>query len=233
MSTDRGDRMIYILEDDDSIRKLVVYALESQGYTAAGFGTPSEFWDAMKQSAPELVLLDIMLPQEDGLSVLSKLRKSEQTAHLPVIMLTAKNTEYDRAYGLDLGADDYISKPFGMLELMARVRAVLRRAERPNTAPEYRTGCLHMIPDRREVLVDGSPVQLTFKEFELLQLLLEAMGRVLTREILMDRVWDLAADRENRTLDVHIRTLRAKLGSAGSLVETVRGVGYRLREETK
>lgn len=232
MTADRGDRMIYILEDDDSIRKLVVYALESQGYAAAGFGTPAEFWDAMKQAAPELVLLDIMLPQENGLSVLSKLRKNERTAQLPVIMLTAKNTEYDRAYGLDLGADDYISKPFGMMELTARVRAVLRRAERPAREPEYRAGSLHMIPARREVLVDGSPVQLTFKEFELLRLLMEAKGRVLTREILMDRVWDLGADRENRTLDVHIRTLRAKLGSAGSLVETVRGVGYRLREET-
>jgi len=224
--------MIYILEDDDSIRKLVVYALESQGYSAAGFGTPSEFWAAMRQTDPELILLDIMLPQEDGLCVLSKLRKSEQTADLPVIMLTAKNTEYDRAYGLDLGADDYISKPFGMLELTARVRAVLRRAERPVREPEYCIGNLRMNPARREVLVDGSPVQLTFKEFELLRLLLEAKGRVLTREILMDRVWDLAADRENRTLDVHIRTLRAKLGSAGSLVETVRGVGYRLRKET-
>ena len=225
--------MIYILEDDDSIRKLVVYALESQGFSAAGFAAPSEFWEAMRQTLPDLVLLDIMLPQEDGLSVLSRLRRNEQTAHLPVIMLTAKNTEYDKAYGLDLGADDYISKPFGMLELVARVRAVLRRVERPARESEYQAGCLQMIPARREVLADGTPVQLTYKEFELLRLLLEAGGRVLTREILMDRVWDLAADRENRTLDVHIRTLRAKLGPAGPLVETVRGVGYRLREEAR
>lgn len=223
--------MIYILEDDDSIRKLVVYALESQGFAAVGFAAPSGFWEGMKQALPEMVLLDIMLPQEDGLSVLSKLRKNEQTLHLPVIMLTAKNTEYDRAFGLDLGADDYISKPFGMLELVARVRAVLRRVERPAQESEYRAGCLQMIPARREVRVAGTPVQLTYKEFELLRLLLEAKGRVLTREILMDRVWDLTADRENRTLDVHIRTLRAKLGAAGPLVETVRGVGYRLREE--
>ncbi|MBQ1409852.1 MAG: response regulator transcription factor [Oscillospiraceae bacterium] len=223
--------MIYFLEDDDSIRKLVVYALESQGFEVQGFPAPSGFWAAMKQALPELVLLDIMLPQEDGLSILAKLRKQEQTAQLPVIMLTAKNTEYDRAYGLDLGADDYISKPFGMLELTARVRAVLRRAERPSREPEYRAGRLQMLPARREVRVDGTLVPLTYKEFELLQLLLEARGRVLTREILMDRIWDQSADRENRTLDVHIRTLRAKLGAAGAMVETVRGVGYRLHEE--
>lgn len=224
--------MIYILEDDDSIRKLVVYALESQGYTAEGFPLPSEFWDALRHTIPDLVVLDIMLPQEDGLSVLSKLRKNDQTADLPVVMLTAKNTEYDKAYGLDLGADDYITKPFGMMELTARVRAVLRRAERPSREMEYRIGNLQMLPARREVRVDGSSVPLTFKEYELLRMLLEARGKVLTREILMDRIWDQTAERENRTLDVHIRTLRAKLGTAGSLVETVRGVGYRLHEET-
>ena len=222
--------MIYVLEDDDSIRKLVVYVLQSQGYAAEGFAAPSEFWDGMKRALPELVLLDIMLPQEDGLSVLTKLRRTEQTAHLPVIMLTAKNTEYDRAFGLDLGADDYISKPFGTVELTARVRAVLRRAEKPSREPEYRVGGLQMLPARREVRVEGTPIQLTYKEFELLRLLLDAKGTVLTREILMDRVWDLAAERENRTLDVHIRTLRAKLGTAGVLVETVRGVGYVIRD---
>lgn len=223
--------MIFILEDDDSIRKLVVYALESQGFEAEGFGAPSEFWSAMKQRIPDLLLLDIMLPQEDGLSVLSKLRRSEKTARLPVIMLTAKNTEYDRAFGLDLGADDYLSKPFGMMELAARVRAVLRRSAPVKAETEYRLGALWMLPARREVTVDGAPVQLTYKEFELLRLLLEAKGAVLTREVLMDRVWDLAAERENRTLDVHIRTLRAKLGEAGRLIETVRGVGYRIRRE--
>ena len=224
--------MIYILEDDDSIRKLVVYALESQGFAAEGFATPSEFWSALKNEMPELLLLDIMLPQEDGLSVLDKLRKNDKTARLPVIMLTAKNTEYDRAYGLDLGADDYLSKPFGMMELVARVRAVLRRSGPEKRETEYRLGSLLVLPARREVRVDGEDVQLTFKEFELLRLLLEAKGAVLTREVLMDRVWDLAAERENRTLDVHIRTLRAKLGEAGRYVETVRGVGYRIREGT-
>lgn len=192
---------------------------------------PSAFWEAMQRRTPELLLLDIMLPEEDGLIVLSKIRKSEKTSRMPVIMLTAKNTEYDRAFGLDLGADDYLSKPFGMMELIARVRAVLRRASPAKTEEEYRLGPLRVLPARREVKVNGTAVQLTFKEFELLRLLLEAKGAVLTREVLMDRVWDLAAERENRTLDVHIRTLRAKLGDAGYLIETVRGVGYRIREE--
>ena len=224
--------MVFVLEDDDSIRKLVVYALESQGFDAEGFAVPSAFWEAMQHRLPDLLLLDIMLPEEDGLSVLSKIRKSEKTARLPVIMLTAKNTEYDRAFGLDLGADDYLSKPFGMMELAARVRAVLRRAGTDKAETEYTLGPLQMLPSRREVKVGGQAVPLTYKEFELLRLLLEAKGAVLTREVLMDRVWDLAAERENRTLDVHIRTLRAKLGEAGALIETVRGVGYRLREET-
>lgn len=225
--------MIYLLEDDDSIRKLVVYALQSQGFEAQGFALPREFWQALRQRLPELVLLDIMLPQEDGLSVLSKLRAESATKNLPVIMLTAKNTEYDRAYGLDLGADDYISKPFGMMELTARVRAVLRRARPEGTEQEYRLGSLWVCPARHQVTVQGEKVPLTYKEFRLLQLLLEAKGRVLTRSVLMDKVWDLAAERENRTLDVHIRTLRAKLGEAGSCIETVRGVGYRIREENE
>ena len=223
--------MIYLLEDDDSIRKLVVYALESQGYQAKGFAQPSEFWAAMRQAVPKLLLLDIMLPQEDGLSILTRIRETEATARLPVIMLTARNTEYDRAYGLDLGADDYISKPFGMMELIARVRAVLRRSGEPAAEQEYRVGGLVCDPARRRVTVDGEAVQLTYKEFMLLQLLMEGNGSVLTRSVLMDRIWDLAAERENRTLDVHIRTLRAKLGPAGRCIETVRGVGYRISGE--
>ena len=223
--------MIYLLEDDDSIRKLVVYALESQGYQAKGFAQPSEFWAAMRQAVPKLLLLDIMLPQEDGLSILTRIRETEATARLPVIMLTARNTEYDRAYGLDLGADDYISKPFGMMELSARVRAVLRRSGEPAAEQEYRVGGLVCDPARHRVTVDGEAVQLTYKEFMLLQLLMEGNGSVLTRSVLMDRIWDLAAERENRTLDVHIRTLRAKLGPAGRCIETVRGVGYRISGE--
>ncbi len=224
-----GDGMIYLLEDDESIRKLVVYALGSQGMEAEGFGVPEDFWGAVKERVPDLLLLDIMLPGEDGISILKKLRDDPRTAAVPVIMLTAKNTEYDRAFGLDLGADDYLSKPFGMMELIARVRAVLRRASPAKTEEEYRLGPLRVLPARREVKVNGTAVQLTFKEFELLRLLLEAKGAVLTREVLMDRVWDLAAEWENRTLDVHIRTLRAKLGDCGTVIETVRGVGYRLK----
>lgn len=220
--------MIYLLEDDDSIRMLVLYALESQGFSAEGFALPSEFWAALRKTKPELVLLDIMLPQEDGLHILSRLRADEATAKLPVIMLTAKNTEYDRAYGLDLGADDYIPKPFGVMELTARVRAVLRRTAKEPSEKRTRVGALTVYPAKHLVTVNGEPVQLTCKEFLLLQMLLEANGAVLTRTVLMDRVWDLAAERESRTLDVHIRTLRAKLGVAGRYIETVRGVGYRL-----
>ena len=194
---------------------------------------PREFWQAIRARMPELLLLDIMLPQEDGLSILSRLRAEAATRTLPVIMLTAKNTEYDRAYGLDLGADDYISKPFGMMELTARIRAVLRRAKPEGAETEYRVGSLCVCPARHQVTVNGERISLTYKEFRLLQLLLEAGGTVLTRSVLMDKVWDLAAERENRTLDVHIRTLRAKLGEAGGYIETVRGVGYRIREEAE
>ncbi len=223
--------MIYLLEDDESIRKLVVYALTSQGYEAKGFGTPESFRAAMKRERPELLLLDIMLPEEDGISILKKLRTDPATSALPVIMLTAKNTEYDRVEGLDAGADDYISKPFGMMELAARVRALLRRTDRSAGAKEYRIGPLWLCPDRHEVRVGGRDVTLTYKEFSLLCLLCENRGAVLTRTVLMDRIWGLGAERENRTLDVHIRTLRSKLGEAGGLIETVRGVGYRMREE--
>ena len=220
--------MIYLLEDDDSIRKLVIYTLQSQGYEARGFGCPSEFWAAMAEKVPMLVLLDIMLPEEDGLTVLRKLRSSAATRRLPVIMLTAKNTEYDRVEGLDAGADDFISKPFGMMELVARVRAVLRRAGEESNEKEYCVGSAVIRPEKHQVLVDGAEVQLTYKEFELLCLLLEHRGKVLSRGTLLDRVWGSGMDRENRTLDVHIRTLRAKLGDAGSCIETVRGVGYKI-----
>ena len=221
--------MIYLLEDDDSIRKLVIYALESQGFQAEGFETPGTFWEAMAQRRPELVLLDIMLPEQDGISVLKQLRQDYGV--LPVIMLTAKNTEYDRVLGLDSGADDYISKPFGMMELVARVRAVLRRTGPGESLSALTVGELSLFPERHEVLVNGSKVTLTYKEFSLLSLLMENRGNVMTREVLMDKVWGLEAERENRTLDVHIRTLRAKLGPAGKYIETVRGVGYRVNGE--
>ena len=219
--------MIYLLEDDESIRKLVIYALESQGFSVEGFSLPSEFHRALERQLPELVLLDIMLPEEDGLQILHSLRAAASTRTLPVILLTAKNTEYDRVIGLDGGADDFITKPFSMLELAARIRAVLRRSESAATR-ELTLGPLSVCPARRTVQVEGADVPLTNKEFELLCLLLENQGLVLPRATLMDRVWGMELERENRTLDVHIRTLRAKLGPAGGLIETVRGVGYRI-----
>ena len=223
--------MIYLLEDDDSIRKIVLYGLDSQGFQAKGFALPSEFWRAMDAEMPELVLLDIMLPEEDGLSILRKLRARPATKRLPIIMLTAKNSEYDRVIGLDHGADDFVSKPFSMLELIARIRAVLRRAEPAQASGDFSLGLLFVSPDRHEVKVSGKDVTLTNKEFELLCLLLRNKGIVLTRATLMDRVWGFESERENRTLDVHIRTLRVKLGEAGSYIETVRGIGYKIGGE--
>ena len=223
--------MIYLLEDDDSIRKLVLYGLDSQGFQAKGFALPSEFWRAMDAEMPELVLLDIMLPEEDGLSILRKLRARPATKRLPIIMLTAKNSEYDRVIGLDHGADDFVSKPFSMLDLIARIRAVLRRAEPAQASGDFSLGLLFVSPDRHEVKVGGKDVTLTNKEFELLCLLLRNKGIVLTRATLMDRVWGFESERENRTLDVHIRTLRVKLGEAGSYIETVRGIGYKIGGE--
>ena len=220
--------MIYLLEDDDSIRKLVIYGLESQGYAAKGFALPSEFWRAMGEALPELVLLDIMLPEEDGLSVLRRLRKGVSTRRLPVIMLTAKNAEYDRVITLDNGADDFVSKPFGMMELVSCVKAVLRRCQSQRAEHQLTAGDIKMDLDEHTVAVGGQRIALTYKEFELLCLLAENQGLVLTRGTLMDKIWGLDCDRENRTLDVHIRTLRVKLGEAGSVIETIRGVGYKI-----
>ena len=222
--------MIYLLEDDDSIRKLVIYALQSQNFEAKGFDTPTRFWAAMREEKPKLVLLDIMLPEQDGISILQQLRAQQETRHLPVIIITAKNTEYDRVEGLDAGADDYISKPFGMMEMVSRVRAVLRRTDTGGNVKVLESGSLRVCPERHEVSVDGREVVLTYKEFQLICFLMENRGLVLTRDALMSKIWGLAAE---RTLDVHIRTLRAKLGSAGNAIETVRGVGYRFVEAEK
>ena len=219
--------MIYLLEDDESIRKLVVYALESQGYEAEGFGLPSLFWAAIRRSVPCLVILDVMLPEEDGISVLKKLRRNGATAAVPVVMLTAKNTEFDRVEGLDAGADDYISKPFGMMELIARICAVLRRTQSVPGVKDYTFGALYLCPERHEVKVDGKDVALTFKEFTLLCVLCENAGTVMSRQTLMDKVWGFDSEFGNRTLDVHVRTLRAKLGVSGDLITTVRGIGYK------
>lgn len=185
----------------------------------------------MENAVPELLLLDLMLPEEDGISVLKKLRERSSTKALPVIILTAKGAEYDRVEGLDAGADDYVTKPFGMMELLARVRALLRRSNvsEPVDSLEYRFGDLLILPDRHEVYVKDEEISLTHKEYQLLLLLVKNEGNVLTREILLDRIWDLGSEPENRTLDVHIRKLRSKLGDMGSCIETMRSVGYRFR----
>ena len=223
--------MIYLLEDDESIRKLVVYALGTQGFEAEGFGDPDSFRAAVKRRAPELVLLDIMLPGGDGITELKRIRSTPATARIPVILLTARDTAYDRVEGLDTGADDYITKPFGMMELAARIRALLRRTSGAPAQTEYRIGPLFLCPDRHEIRVGGEDVTLTYKEFTLLCYLCENRGIALTRAAIMDRIWGLEAEPENRTLDVHIRTLRSKLGEAGALIETIRGIGYRMRAE--
>ena len=219
--------MIYILEDDESIRKLVIYALETQGFEAAGFENAEKFWKPFHDKKPELVLLDIMLPGEDGLSVLRKIRKEDDK--IPVIMLTAKSTEYDKVTGLDMGADDYVSKPFGIMELISRIKAVLRRSEvKPSqSAGEYVRGKLKVSWDKREVYVGDEAAMLTLKEYELLRMFIENSGVVIEREKLLQKVWGIEAERENRTLDVHIRTLRSKLKDVGERIQTVRGVGYK------
>lgn len=220
--------MIYLLEDDDNIRELVTYTLNSQGLEAQGFARPAAFWKAVGKAVPGLVLLDIMLPEEDGFSVLKKLRASPATAKLPVIMLTAKGSEYDIVRGLDSGADDYIPKPFRMMELLSRVRALLRRAEKGAPVLEYQVGSLYVCPSRHIVRADGRDVTLTLKEFELLCLLLAEQETVFSRTQLLDRIWGYTFDGESRTVDVHIRTLRQKLGDAGQCIQTVRGLGYKI-----
>ena len=222
--------MIYLLEDDDSIRDLVLYTLQSQGMEAKGFPRPSAFWEAMAEHIPSLVLLDIMLPEEDGISVLKTLRSSARTCRLPVIMLTAMGTEYDKVLGLDAGADDYVTKPFGMMELLSRIRALLRRTERNDAL--YRCGQLTVDPGSHTVLVGDREVALTQKEFEVLYLLLKNKGQVLSRERLIEDVWGYAFTGESRTVDVHVRTLRQKLGEAGACIETVRGYGYKIGRES-
>ena len=220
--------MIYLVEDDDSIRELVIYTLNNTGLPAQGFGHPREFWKAMEREIPELLMLDIMLPQEDGLSILRRVRENAKTAKIPVMMLTAKGTEYDKVVGLDAGADDYMPKPFGMMELLARVRALLRRTSPRSPDTEYHLGCLSVFPARHTVEVEGREVTLTLKEYEVLKMLLENQDVVLTRDRLLGEVWGYAFSGESRTVDVHIRTLRQKLGPAGELIETVRGVGYKI-----
>ena len=220
--------MIYLVEDDESIRELVVYTLKSQGMDAKGFERPSLFWKELEKEVPALILLDIMLPEEDGISILGKLRKKSVTRDLPIIMMTAKGTEYDKVLGLDSGADDYITKPFGMMELVSRVKAVLRRSSRNEKKDEIIVGQLKIYPNKHKVKSCGNEVTLTNKEFKLLCLLVESKGNVLNRDQLLTNIWGYDFDGETRTVDVHIRSLRQKLGECGKLIETVRGIGYRI-----
>lgn len=220
--------MIYCVEDDDNIRELVIYTLETTGLKARGFADSSAFTEALAFDTPELVLLDIMLPGEDGMEILKKLKSSSKTRNIPVIMVTAKGSEYDKVIGLDSGADDYVTKPFGMMELVSRIKAVLRRSGKTEDRTDLEVEGVHIDVKKHEVTVDGQEVALTLKEFELLEKLMRNQGIVLTRDQLLTEIWGYDFDGETRTVDVHIRTLRQKLGEKGEIIQTVRGVGYRV-----
>ena len=219
--------MIFYVEDDDSIRELVVYTLGQMGMPIQGFPCAGPFWHEISIQKPDLILLDVMLPDEDGLQILAKLHANAATSKIPVIMLTAKGTEFDKVKGLDLGADDYIVKPFGMAELAARVRARLRRISPKADTDVMTAGPLTLDHRAHTVRISGELIPLTMKEYDLLKILMENAGRAFTREQLLDRVWDYSYEGGTRTVDVHIQTLRAKLGEHGHMIETVRGVGYR------
>lgn len=221
-------KTVFVVEDDTSIAELIAYALRGGGFAVQTFGGGEQLLDTLADTLPDLVLLDIMLPGLDGLSVLRRLRTSARTAALPVILLTAKSSEYDKVVGLDSGADDYIAKPFGVMELLARVKALLRRTGGAHTDEVLTLGALTLDPAAHKASADGEPLALTLKEFELLRCLLEHRGQVLTRDNLLQAVWGYAFEGETRTVDVHIGTLRQKLGAHAELVETVRGVGYRV-----
>ncbi len=220
--------MIFCVEDDNGIRDLMIYTLHSAGFEAKGFGNGVDLFHALQTQMPQLIMLDIMLPGEDGIAILKKLRSQTNTADIPIIMATAKGTEYDKVIGLDLGADDYLTKPFGMMEMISHIKAVLRR-----TSPKETTKCLHIGDlelnlETYLVLAEGKRIQLTLKEYKLLRTLMENLGRVFTRDQLLEIVWGIDYIGETRTVDVHIGTLRTKLGKCGDYIETVRGVGYRM-----
>ncbi len=235
---------VFCVEDDEAIREIIVYTLHSTGFDAKGFTDGKDFFSALdgvenaaqrakseapnKEPLPDLILLDIMLPGEDGLQILKRLRKNNNTRNIPVILLTAKGTEFDKVTGLDLGADDYVTKPFGMMELISRIRAVLRRSEKSSEQSELRKGKVELFAAEHRVTVDDQEINLTPKEFQLLNLLLEHQGIVFTREQLLSQIWGFEYYGETRTVDVHIRSLRSKLGSAAEMIETIRGIGYRI-----
>lgn len=223
--------MIYCVEDERNIRELLVYTLGTTGFEAKGIRDGKELRKALKEELPELILLDIMLPGEDGYSILENLKKNQETKDIPVIMVTAKEAEYDKVRGLDSGADDYITKPFGMMEFIARVKAVLRRVSKQSGKKEYSYKGLTIHVERHLVFDGERQVELTLKEFELLRYLMENQGIVLSRDQILEKIWGYEFSGETRTVDVHIRTLRQKLGESGFLIETVRGVGYRIGDK--
>lgn len=217
---------IYVVEDDANIREIEIFALKNSGYETKGFECAADFLKCMRKEKPSLILLDIMLPDEDGISVLKKLRAEQDSRNLPIIMVTAKTTEIDKVKGLDSGADDYITKPFGVMELISRVKALLRRTQPKEQEDSLILGGIVLSKAKRSCKVSGAAVDLTYKEFELLSLLLQNAGLVLTRDVLMEKIWGTDFIGESRTLDVHIKTLRKKLGEAGQHIKTVRNVGY-------
>ena len=223
--------MIFCVEDDPNIRELEVYTLKSTGFPALGLESGDELFKALETVLPQLIILDIMLPGEDGMAILKKLKNNKKTKDIPVIMVTAKGTEYDKVSGLDAGADDYVTKPFGMMELVSRIKAVLRRTKKKEEIEVLKAGPIVLNEKKHEVLVDGAHVSLTLKEYEMLKRLMHNKGIVLTRDRLLEEIWGYDFDGETRTVDVHIRTLRQKLGKAGEEIETVRGVGYRITED--
>ena len=223
--------MIWCVEDDPSIREIEVYALNSTGLEARGFADGEEFWKALEGETPELVLLDVMLPGEDGVAILKRLRDHQRWRDIPVIMATAKGTEFDKVQSLDLGADDYITKPFGMMEMVSRVKAVLRRSQPKQSLSSLKLKGLTLDESQHTVTIDGERVVLTYKEYELLRLFLSHPGMAFSREQLLQTVWNTDYVVETRTVDMHIRTLRQKLGDYGRYIETIRGVGYRLENQ--
>lgn len=222
--------MIYFIEDDKSINEAVFYTLRNSGFEVVGFDYPSKFWKAMNEELPDLILLDIMLPEEDGLEILRKIRKNSKTSKIPVIMVTAKDAEYDKIIGLDNGADDYMTKPFSMMELVSRIKALLRRTQSDTTSELITIDNLTLDPEKHIVTADGKNITLTYKEYQMLLLLMQNKGVVFSRDKLLNKIWGYEFDGENRTVDVHIRTLRTKLGNCGKLISTVRGFGYKIGE---
>lgn len=220
--------MIFCVEDDNGIRDLMIYTLNAAGFEAKGFTCGDSLFDALQTEKPRLIMLDIMLPGEDGISILKKLRMHPETKDIPVIMATAKGTEYDKVIGLDLGADDYLTKPFGMMEMVSRIRAVLRRTNPKEDSKILKTGNLELNLETYVVLVNNERIQLTLKEYQLLRTFMENPGRVFTRDSLLEMIWGVDYTGETRTVDVHIGTLRTKLGECGGYIETIRGIGYRM-----